>query len=109
MNLLAPISGWLTKALKGLLAAAFGGAITVIAAVWADPAHICFTSDCLHLLVKEALAGALIAVLAYFKTPHRDPDNRTREDDTADDLMGDRRSSTGQSATYKGKGNVRLP
>ena len=104
MNLLAPISGWFAKVLKGLVAAAFGGAVTVVTAAWADPSHICFTSDCLKLLWKEALAGAVIAVLAYFKQPHREPEARTREEDTP--LMGERRSSTGQATTYKGKGTI---
>lgn len=105
MNLLAPISGWLAKLVKGLAAAAFGGAVTVLMNSWADPAHICFTSDCLQLLGKEAMAGALIAVLAYFKQPHRDPLERTREEDTP--IMADRRTSVGQATDYKGKGQVK--
>lgn len=105
MNLLAPISGWFAKLVKGLAAAAFGGAVTVLMNSWADPARICFTSDCLQLLGKEALVGAFIAVLAYFKQPPRGPLERTREEDTP--IMGDRRSGTSTATSYKGKGQIK--
>src|SRR6185503_10398246 len=101
MNLIAPITGWAAKFLKGAAAAAVGGIFTAIGVAWADPKVICFTSDCLALLGKQVLVGAVLAVGAYFKTPHRDADTRTREEDAGPGLTDISSGVQGPVTDYK--------
>ena len=53
--------------LRGLAAAAIGGAVTTLSRLFLSPADVRFDSAHLHGYAASAFGGAVIAVLAYFK------------------------------------------
>ncbi len=53
--------------LRGLAAAAIGGAVTTLSRLFLSPADVRFDSAHLHSYAASAFGGAVIAVLAYFK------------------------------------------
>ena len=53
--------------LHGLVAAAIGGASSALSVLLASPSNIRFDPASLHRDLATAAAGALVAVLAYFK------------------------------------------